>query len=360
MRFFTIIPTFVISLRLSCAAPISQLSQQTITVAGGDVPNGGPAVKLSTNGISNFQLFAQALTNLVSDSAFTTPGSDGVSVQDVVTKVAAQVSKACSCCWAISPHTAPNLQILLELFVTKIIYLNIMLTLYQELVHKATIEGALTSSGALTIPECTKVEIVSSTAQFLTRANIITSTSIGAIISLSGSLAQSDPSLVSTASSILGVEARQDGFFRVSESLVPDPAPFETQISGIWAYNIVLSFVDQKSCPTLLPLPILPVLTITSPPPDAIPTAVPPTTISFTVDRSIITRNEKLFIGWVNQANVPVYTVATISILGKGTAPIPSGLSGASFAALTNQNTAVSVDALTSATIAGPAVVIVS
>lgn len=137
----TIVSGLLILISSSRAAPTG-LSQTTIIEAGGDAPQGGPAATLSSNGVSNFQLanfieniesqfFAQALTTLAEDSEFTTPGPDGFSVQDVITKVAAQ-----------------------------------------ELVHKATIEGALTSSGALTIADCTKVNTVSSTAELLARANV--------------------------------------------------------------------------------------------------------------------------------------------------------------------------------------------
>jgi len=347
MSFFTVVPSLLLLISYSWAAPAG-LSQSTITTAGGDVPKGGSPPRLSANGITNFQLanfieniesqfFAQALTSLAADTAFTTPGSDGVSVQDVITKVTAQ-----------------------------------------ELVHKATIEGALTAAGAVLVSECTKVDTVASTSELLIRANvsrhrlglysvtlltlfqIITSTSIGAIIALSGSLAKTDPNLITTSASILGVEARQDGFFRNNLGSVPDPTPFETQISAAWAYNLILGFVDPKSCPTLLPFPVLPVLTITSPPPLSPPPKTPPTTISFTVDRSVVLKTSKFFIGWVNQANAPVYTAAIVSITGKGTAPTPPGINGATFVALTNQNTATTVDSLTSATIAGPAVVVVS
>lgn len=346
MRPFTIVSSLFILISSSRAAPTG-LSQTTIIDAGGDVPEGGPAIQLSSNGVSNFQLanfieniesqfFAQALTALATDIAFTTPGPDGLSVQDVITKVAAQ-----------------------------------------ELVHKATVEGALTGSGAVTIGGCTKVDTVSSTAELLARANvsclapcicfnisnyrqIITSSSIGGIIAIEGSVVKTDPGLITSASSILGSESRHDAFFRQSEGAVPNPAPFETAISAIWAYNLILGFVDPGSCPTLLPIQILPELTISSPPPTSAPPKIPPTIISFTVNQSIASESSNLFIGWVNQANAPVYTIATVSSAGQGTAPVPGGLNGAAFAALTNQNTATSVDALTSATLAGPAVVVIS
>ena len=53
------------------------------------------------------------------------------------------------------------------------------------------------------------------------------------------------------------------------------------------------------------------------------------------------------------------YTPATIEN-GKVTSSIPNGLAGLAFAALTGQNTALDVNALTGVTVAGPAPVQIS
>lgn len=73
------------------------------------------------------------------------------------------------------------------------------------------------------------------------------------------------------------------------------------------------------------------------------------------------TGSANLFIGWVNENNVPVYTPAEVLDAGRiiRTA-VPSGINGMAFAALTGQNTAESVGDLTTATIAGPVAVPVS
>ncbi|KAF4633032.1 hypothetical protein G7Y89_g5078 [Cudoniella acicularis] len=111
------------------------------------------------------------------------------------------------------------------------------------------------------------VERELNTTTFLARANVITSMRIGAIISITGSLAQSDPTLVTSAFSILSVEARHGAFFRNGAAAIPNPSPFDTSISQIWAYNVMLSFVDPNSCPALLDLTVLPAMTINSPSP---------------------------------------------------------------------------------------------
>lgn len=83
---------------------------------------------------------------------------------------------------------------------------------------------------------------------------------IGATIGLAEHLAVTDPLLVKSVSSILVVESRQ--LFRHVERLVPNPAPFDTGVSDIWAYNLALSFIVPGSCRIEVPLLILPTLTV--------------------------------------------------------------------------------------------------
>jgi hypothetical protein len=71
---------------------------------------------------------------------------------------------------------------------------------------------------------------------------------IGVTISLADRLAVIDPELINAVSSILTVESRYDAFFRYINGKVPNPAPFNTRISDIWAYNLALSFIVPGSC----------------------------------------------------------------------------------------------------------------
>jgi hypothetical protein len=326
---------FIGSIALSApsfAGPIpvsDSLSQTIISNAGGGVPVGNSAIQLSDDGISGFQVanflenveaafFAAAQSNLTKDAAFTATPAKGLSISDTLTKIVAQ-----------------------------------------EQVHVATVENLLASNNAFTIPACTSILPIGNNNNFLAKANIITSASIGAVVSLSAALAKSDPDAVSSVTPILSVESRHDAFFRISSSDVPNPNPFDTALSATYAYNIILSFVDTSSCPKLLPLPILPALNITSPALTAAAPSTPPTTISFTIGDMSAEKSAALFIGWLNQANAPVYTAATV-MGGKGTADVPKGLTGMAFAALTNQSTGLTLDDLTSNTLAGPAAVLIS
>lgn len=234
----------------------------------------------------------------------------------------------------------------------------------QEEIHVETIENLLNHFNAPTLDPCQYVFPVDSEASFLQLANIITSVGIGAVINLASTIAVTDPALVPGPASILAVEARHDAFFRVTAlNAVPNPAPFDTRISAAWALNLANQFVVPGSCPPdqKIDFPVFPSLTVI-PPHHNSPITGTGRDISFTLDTSTFTQQEQeqqLFVGWVNQANVPVYTPAKVAH-GKVFSSIPSGLSGVAFAALTDQNTAVDVNALTEKTLAGPAPVQIS
>lgn len=80
--------------------------------------------------------------------------------------------------------------------------------------------------------------------------------------------------------------------------------------------------------------------------------------IEFTFDTKSVGEGDlekTSYIGWVNQANVIVYTPATVAGEGQVKSTIPDGLAGLAFAALMGQNEAVDVNALMGVTLAGPA-----
>ena len=185
-----------------------------------------------------------------------------------------------------------------------------------------------------------------------------------------------------SVSSIVTVESRYDAFFRQLSGRVPAPAPFDTGISSIWAYNLALPFTVPGSCPVELPLPILPTLSASGLPANSsqpttaagLPPGMPyanATTGSFAVANAtakpaqmefswdptqtpfVSEQGKQLFIGWINQLNVPVYTELSITDHGKGVADVPQGLNGMVFAAMTSQLT-VNGDDLALATLAGP------
>ena len=317
---------------LCWTAPAVPLSQSVISNAGGGLSNAADPKNISQTAIAGFMIanfienveaafFETALANYSSDSSFTEAKVNGISLSDVVTKVAAQ-----------------------------------------EVVHVATIEELLTANGAKTVAPCKYTFPVSNINDFLLQANVITSASIGAVNALSVLIAQTDPELVTSTSSIITIEARHDAFFRMAVAQVPNPAPFDTPLSPTYAFNLVLAFVKPASCPQLPDLPVLPQLKVASQSPATTlgGPAIMPTSVTFAFDSSLEVDEKKLFVGWLNQDNQPAYTKLTVNGAGKGTADVPGGLNGMAFAAITNQSTETTVDGLTAATVVGPVAIVIS
>ncbi|CZR67619.1 uncharacterized protein PAC_17518 [Phialocephala subalpina] len=322
------VPKPAASSQPAAKAPPALLSQATADEAGGGVPSGPlPATSFTPNAVQLFKVanfieniesafFAQVLQSLGKDQNFNAPATDGRSIANVTSQIAAQ-----------------------------------------ELVHIATVGGLLGAAGEQAVPACANVVGVTDTNDFLARSNVITSASIGVIIGLISTLAMSDPTLVRPLASILSTESQQDTFFRMSGNNTPSAAPFNTGLSTTFAYNIALTFVDPRSCPQLMPLPILPSLNLTSPMMTATAPVTPPTSITFNATE--VPRDGNLYVGWVNQANPVVYTNVTLKN-GVGSADVPKGLTGITFAALTAQMTEITVDGLSNVTLAGPAAVLLS
>jgi hypothetical protein len=128
------------------------------------------------------------------------------------------------------------------------------------------------------IPPCQYVFPVTSTDEFLELGDLITSARISAIIGLADRISETDPLLIRSVSSIVTVNSRHDAFFRQGIGSVPNPTPFDTGINGVWAYNLAFGFVVPGSCPVEIPIPILPILSVSSPltnTPSANTTAMP-------------------------------------------------------------------------------------
>jgi hypothetical protein len=227
----------------------------------------------------------------------------------------------------------------------------------QEERHVLTLQNILLAAGASIIPECQYVFPSTNTTEFLSLGRSLSSVGLGAILALAESVANLDSDLVSGIASIAATEARHDAFFNVANGQLPNPAPFDTPISSTWAYNLASAFIVPASCPLELPIPILPNLTTQK------SFRANQTTMKFSWDPKqnpvVQEAGKDLFVGWVNQLGSPVYTPIISGGNGTGSTAIPSGLKGVVFAALTTQNNLVTVDDLTGATLAGPAVILV-
>ncbi|KIW36733.1 uncharacterized protein PV06_11029 [Exophiala oligosperma] len=326
------------------------LCSDTINGAGGGIPDRNEPPMLSAEAVKEFQL-ALFLENL--ELSYFQSGLENIST------------------WGTAGYPNDTTKIL-----SKIVA--------QEEVHVATITNLLSGYGAPVIAPCQYSFPVSSIDEFIALGDIITSLGISALIGVVHRVSYTDPSIVNTVASIVTVESRHDAFFRHVGGRVPDPAPFDTGISNIWAYNLALRFIVPGSCPTEIPLPILPPLTVSTPtaaenrssaatgiassivpyqnsttiPVNAANTTVTSSDMAFSWDPMqmplVFEQGRQLFVGWTNQLNTPVYTVLSIIDQGRGVADVPQGLNGAVFVTVTSQLPDNDYD-LALATLAGPA-----
>lgn len=317
---------FALLLVSSSAFVIPRQAQSIATTAGGAPPNGPAPLHISPSAIANFSV-VNFLENL--ESAFFLEGLQNLTkwnthhqydhAIDVVTRVQAQ-----------------------------------------ELIHVQTAEDILKANNAPTFAPCKYTFPVSNADEFFALANIITSVGIGAVLDVISGLAVSDPTIVQGPASILAIEARHDAFFRHhSVSDIPNPAPFDTRISGTYALNLGSPFIVKDSCaatPTFTTIPALNAVVTGKTTGSSGP-------IKFSFDATAVSKQDlskDLYIGWVNQANVVNYQPATVDGAGVVKSTIPEGMAGIAFAALTGQKTAGNVTDLTSVTLAGPAPVQIS
>ena len=222
--------------------------------------------------------------------------------------------------------------------------------------------------GQTPLPECTYNFPYTDPTSFVDLANMITSVGIGAYLGGATELVDS-AKLLTTAGSILTNEARHDSFLRAGVGASPFPAPFDTSITALWAYNLAHMFVVH--CPQELPgVVLLPKLQLESPQPT--PHLQPPvpagTTLTFSWDPSTffveVDPAAPLYIAVISQVSDPVFEKVTVFGSGAramGTVPVPEGVSGVAFAVLTTFAGGLNTTQLSQfGTLAGPAEVVLS
>lgn len=223
----------------------------------------------------------------------------------------------------------------------------------------------LQQGGQTPLPECTYSFPYSDPVGFVDLANMITTVGIGAYLGGATFLMDS-AKLLTTAASILTVEARHDSFLRSGVGGNPFPTPYDTSLTALWAYNLAHMFV--VSCPMELPGQVLlPKLTQVSPQPEMhLQPPVPAgTTLTFKWDPSTffvpVQPGTQLYIAMINQVSDPMFVPVTMAGDGMGTVPVPQGVSGVAFAVLTTFSGGLNSTQLTQfGTLAGPAEVVLS
>ncbi|KIW00828.1 uncharacterized protein PV09_07588 [Verruconis gallopava] len=210
----------------------------------------------------------------------------------------------------------------------------------QEQTHVRILQSMIDAYDIAPIRPCNYSFPVNSWNDFIFVAQRLTTVGMSALIGLSGELAETDPGLVSSLSSILTVEARHDAFLLLEEQQIPNPQAFDTIIHMLWAQNFALQYVIPGSCPDGVPLPVLPM----------IQAAINSTQhaqeqadrrIDFSWDVSqmpfVVEAGRPLTAAWVGQDQEPTYTNITIDGVGKGHTDIPSNITGQVFTAITSR-----------------------
>ncbi|KAK0124059.1 hypothetical protein ONS95_009045 [Cadophora gregata] len=222
-----------------------------------------------------------------------------------------------------------------------------------EEVHVETAEGVVKHFNGTVFPRCKYDFPVSGLDEFLALGHLITSIGIGGAIALADTFARNEAKPVRNIAAILAVEARHDAFFRITNKQIPNVAAFDTPLSGRLVYNLFQPFVIPETCKIVPPIGLIPQMKVNGFNYGEFAPRRRPTRFDFTFNSTqIIGPQDKLFIGWLNQANKPAFVPLRVTSDGHGWAEVPSQLQGTAFAILTNNTAATDVDAITMQAIA--------
>ena len=169
---------------------------------------------------------------------------------------------------------------------------------------------------------------------------------------LLGIIILSDTWLLGPLASTLGSKARMAGMVNMMQNHIPAAAPREVMMPADLAYSYVMNhYVVPNSCPDAIPFAIIPLLKVTSMP-------VSGTDRLSTVNVSYDPTNKgSLSMAWLGPWGGVEYTpVIASSTAGRGTASVPTDLSGHVFGVLTNA-TGYSAANLALIAVAGPELV---
>ncbi|KAG4429543.1 hypothetical protein IFR05_014980 [Cadophora sp. M221] len=285
-------------------------------IAGGGPPNGPPPLSLTPATLAAFQL-AGYNENL--EAAFFEEGLKNITTD-----------------WKKVPNFPVNIVSVIEKIAA------------DEEVHVETAEGIVKNFNGTVIPRCKYDFPVSGVGEFLALGHLITSIGIGGAIALADTFARNEAKPVRNIAAILAVEARHDAFFRITNKQIPNVAAFDTPLAGKLVFNLFQPFVILGSCKINLPIGIIPQMAVDGFHYGNFAPRRRPTQLSFSFDPTQVQGSQdKLFIGWLNQANKPAFVQLNLTSAGRGWAEVPVQLQGTAFAILTNNTAATDVDAIT-------------
>ncbi|KAK3325427.1 ferritin-like domain-containing protein [Apodospora peruviana] len=114
-----------------------------------------------------------------------------------------------------------------------------------EEAHVITLQGAIAQAGTKPVEACTYNFGFTDAAGMVATAAVLENVGVSAY--LGAAKLVTDPSILTTAGSILTVEARHQTFIRAASKLVAVPQPFDTPLSPQQVFSLAAPFI--ASCP---------------------------------------------------------------------------------------------------------------
>lgn len=132
-----------------------------------------------------------------------------------------------------------------------------------EFTHVSVLQSSIAQAGVQPVQPCTYNFGLTDAAGMVATAAILESVGVSAYLGAAPLV--SDSSILSTAGSILTIEARHQSFIRVASAVAASPSPFDTPLGPKAVFSLAAPFIE--SCPegSNLVLTAFPTLKLTEP-----------------------------------------------------------------------------------------------
>ncbi|EMR63667.1 hypothetical protein MGN70_002128 [Eutypa lata] len=132
-----------------------------------------------------------------------------------------------------------------------------------EFTHVSVLQSAIAQAGTQPVQPCTYNFGFTDAAGMVATASILESVGVSAYLGAAPLV--SDAGILSTAGSILTIEARHQSFIRVASGVAASPSPFDTPLGPQAVFSLAAPFIE--SCPdgSNLILTAFPTLTLSEP-----------------------------------------------------------------------------------------------
>lgn len=216
-----------------------------------------------------------------------------------------------------------------------------------EEAHVGLLQSAIAQAGVQPVQPCTYNFGFTDAAGMVATAAVLENVGVSAYLGAAPLV--SDGKILSTAASILTVEARHQSFIRAASGLAVSPSPLDTPLGPKAIFSLAAPFITSCPAGSNLILTAFPTLTMTSPAPAEAKTLAAGTKIQVKSDAA----SNASFCGFTNSA-APGGTAFTPFDAANGCA-LPPNLAGIVYVTLTSNAPATGV-ITDDITVAGPMV----